>query len=165
MATSLESVATRLAILDLVSRYAHALDGYDKDGYVACFTDDGVFEIESAGTRFQFAGRRALEEFADAHFRLLPRTRHVTSNHVVEVAVDGLEAKHRCTLTGLISRSDRVHIFVSGWYESALASVGGEWKIRHRTAHVDNGETFADGDVAIHMKPIMDWAAKHGTLA
>ena len=161
--TDLERLATRLDITELFARYAHALDTYDGDGWVACFTDDGVFEIESGGAGVQFIGRAALRRFAEAHFRLLPNTRHVMSNHVVDV--DGANAKHKCTLTGLISRSDKVHIFVSGWYESLVTKIGTDWKIRHRIAHVDNPDNFSEGEVAIHMKPMMDWVAEHGTPA
>ena len=33
----------RLAIEDVFARYAHAGDEYDADGWVECFTEDGIF--------------------------------------------------------------------------------------------------------------------------
>jgi hypothetical protein len=38
------SVEDRLAILDVIARYALAWDGRDAEAYAACFTDDAVFE-------------------------------------------------------------------------------------------------------------------------
>ena len=106
----------RLAIEDLFARYAHTADGYDADGWVDCFTEDGIlvnsgdfngmtedgiFELESDGSGLRFIGRQALDDFIRAHIRLLPGTRHVMTNHLVDF--DGVRAQHRCTLTGMLS--------------------------------------------------------------
>ncbi|HIN61981.1 MAG TPA: hypothetical protein EYM89_04395 [Candidatus Marinimicrobia bacterium] len=47
----------RLAIEDVFARYAHTADGYDADGWVECYTEDGIFEVETDGNRIQFVGR------------------------------------------------------------------------------------------------------------
>ena len=89
----------RLAIEDVFARYAYTADGYDAKGWVGCFTEDGIFEIESDGNRTQFVGRQALHDFICAHIRLLPGTRHVMTNHLVNI--EGDRAQHRCTVTGI----------------------------------------------------------------
>jgi ketosteroid isomerase-like protein len=152
----------RLAIEDVFARYAHAGDEYDADGWVECFTEDGIFEVETDGNRIQFAGRPALQDFIHAHIRLLSGTRHVQTNHLVNI--EGDNATHRCTLAGMLSRSEKVHTFISGWYESTLKKIVGEWKIKHRIVHVDNGANFIEGELAIHIKPFMEWMTENGTL-
>ena len=153
----------RLAIEDVFAQYAHTADGYDADGWVSCFTEEGIFEIESDGNRTQFIGRQALHDFICAHIRLLPSTRHVMTNHLVNI--DGDRALHRCTVTGMLSRPEKVYTFISGWYESTLEKVAGDWKIKHRIVHVDNGANFIDGELAVHMKSFMEWMAENGTPA
>ena len=153
----------RLAIEDVFARYAHTADGYDADGWVGCFTEDGIFEIESDGNRTQFIGRQALHNFICAHIRLLPSTRHVMANHLVNI--EGDHARHRCTVTGMLSRPEKVYTFISGWYESKLEKVAGEWKIKHRTVHADNGATFIEGVPADHFKPLLGWIAAYVTAA
>ena len=128
----------RLAIEDVFALYAHAADEYDADSWVECFTEDGIFEVETDGNRIQFVGRPALQDF--------------------------IHAPHRCTLAGMLSRSEKVHTFISGWYESTLKKTAGEWKIKHRIVHVDNGANFIEGELAIHIKPFMEWMTENGTL-
>ena len=45
----LEALADRLAIEDLLTRYAHAVDRHDWDLYRSVFTDDAHIDYTSAG--------------------------------------------------------------------------------------------------------------------
>ena len=45
----LEALADRLAIEDLLTRYAHAVDRHDWDLYRSVFTDDAHIDYPSAG--------------------------------------------------------------------------------------------------------------------
>ena len=153
----------RIAIENVFALYAHAADGYDAEGWIGCFTEDGIFEIESNGNRTQFIGQQALHDFVSAHIRLLPNTRHAMTNHLVNI--EGDRARHSCTVTGMLSRPEKVYTFISGWYDSTLKKVAGEWKIQHRIAHVDNGANYIEGELAVHIKPLMDWMAANGTAA
>jgi hypothetical protein len=59
-------VADRLAILQLEAEYARTWDAEDADGWAACFTDDGAFEMGSTPgglPALRFAGRAELTEF------------------------------------------------------------------------------------------------------
>jgi SnoaL-like domain len=59
-------VAHRLAILQLEAEYARTWDSQDADGWAACFTDDGAFEMGSVPgglPAMRFAGRAQLTEF------------------------------------------------------------------------------------------------------
>ncbi len=59
----------------------------------------------------------------------------------------------------------QVHTVISGWYESTLERVAGEWKIKHRIVHADNGATFIEGELAVHIEPLLGWMAENGTTA
>jgi ketosteroid isomerase-like protein len=152
----------RLQIEDVFSRYAHAADEYDAAEWLKCFSDEGVFEVSTEGNRIQFSGKPALKKFIDAHIRLLPGTRHVQTNHLV--SIEGDKAAHLCTLSGMLSRPEKVYIFISGTYESDLEKIEGKWKIKHRIVHVDNGANFIDGELAQHIEPFMEWMTKNGTI-
>lgn len=158
----INQLADRVAIIELVSNYAHALDNYDADAWVNCFTEDAIHEVQAGDSTIRFAGRDMLKKFVDAHIQLLPGTRHLMTNHVV--TIDGDYAKHKCTLTGTVARPDKVYLFVSGSYESDVVKVNGEWKIKHRLTHVDNPENFEQGELATHMQPIMEWVAVNGAF-
>ena len=103
-----------------------------------------------------------MKKFIDAHIRLLPGTRHVQTNHLVSIKGDS--AAHRCTLSGMLSRPEKVYIFISGTYESYLQKIEGEWKIKHRIVHIDNGANFIDGELAQHIQPFMQWMTENGTI-
>ena len=152
----------RFAIEDVFARYAHAADEYDAVQWLKCYSEDGVFEVAADGNRIQFLGKPALKKFIDAHIRLLPDTRHVQTNHLVSIKGDS--AAHRCTLSGMLSRPEKVYIFISGTYESYLQKIEGEWKIKHRIVHVDNGANFIDGELAQHIQPFMQWMTENGTI-
>lgn len=84
------STADQLAIQALVTRYNRAVDRGDVEGWVACWTEDGVFD----GIPGRHEGHAALRAFAEdlAHgpggepFRPM---RHWTSNFVIEVEEGG----------------------------------------------------------------------------
>jgi hypothetical protein len=65
-ATDVDEVAARLAILQLEAEYARTWDSQDADGWAACFTEDGAFEMGSTPgglPAMRFAGRAELSEF------------------------------------------------------------------------------------------------------
>ena len=157
-----ELLLDRFAIEDVFARYAHAADEYDAVQWLKCYSEDGVFEVAADGNRIQFIGKPALKKFIDAHIRLLPGTRHVQTNHLVSIKGDS--AAHRCTLSGMLSRPEKVYIFISGTYESYLQKIEGEWKIKHRIVHVDNGANFIDGELAQHIQPFMQWMTENRTI-
>lgn len=136
----------KMAIQELFARYAHTIDGNDSEGWVDCFTEDGIFELEGGGSSLKFRGRENLIEFAKAHINLLPGCRHLMTGHLIEI--EGEEATHRCTLTGFLTRPGKVYTSVSGWYESKVIKVDGQWKILHWIVHFDNAEQFKYGEIA-----------------
>ena len=58
--TDLTLLTERTEIIELFARYGHAIDNYDREGWVNCFTDDGVFEVQAGDSTTHFVGRQAL---------------------------------------------------------------------------------------------------------
>ena len=161
----IDELAARLAIKELFARYAHTVDSYDGPGWVSCFTPDGIFQVaanDNAGVCF--IGHDALTEFVQAHIQRLPGTRHVMTNHVIEFSSD-TSAEHVCTLSGTLSRPEKVYVFANGYYRSRVELSDGAWKIKHRTVFLDNAESLSKEPLASHMQAMMSWIAENGTPA
>ena len=157
-------VQARFAIEELFARYAHTIDNYDAAGWVDCFTTDGVFEV--AGEAEQgvgFVGHEQLTVFSKAHIRLLPGTRHVMTSHVIKFENEA-KARHKCVLSGTLSRPESVYVFASGWYESTVVLVDRYWKISHRKVYLDNIEAIEAEPLANHMQPMINWIMDNGTV-
>src|ERR1700752_1500292 len=69
----------KLAVQDLLARYAHAIDDLDPEAWAQCFTPDGVFQVGSRAMR----GQAALREYGKIHVRKI-RCRHMTGNFLYE---------------------------------------------------------------------------------
>lgn len=54
------SIADKLEILDLYSRYIHTLNKGDGDGFAACFTPDGVFNRPNGSARANIPATRTV---------------------------------------------------------------------------------------------------------
>ena len=161
----MNELAARLAIKELFSRYAHTVDGYDGPGWVNCFTPSGAFQVASEdGAGVCFAGHDELTRFVEAHILLLPGTRHVMTNHVIEFNSE-TSAEHVCTLSGTLSRPENVYVFANGYYRSQVECWDGEWKIQHRTVYLDNAASLGIEPLATHMQPMMQWIGENGKTA
>ena len=61
------------------------------------------------------------------------------TNHVIEFETE-TKARHRCVLSGTLSRPESVYVFASGWYDSTVVLADTYWKISHRKFYLDNIE-------------------------
>ena len=121
------STEDRLAILDLIARYNHALDAGDKEAYAATWAEDGVFEL---GAQETVRGRAAIRDrFANAPPEGV-RIRHWTANPVIEG--DGDRATLRLYVMTLRIDAHGRQVGFSGLYDDRLERVNGAWKFTHR---------------------------------
>src|SRR5581483_729775 len=110
----MNDIADRFAIRELTAHYNDAIDDGRLDDYLACFTADGVFEIEGLG---RGQGPDQIRPMVEP---ISPIAIHLTLDAVVEV--DGDTATQRCRfLLGRRSpdRSD-FSIVTSGRYRDRL---------------------------------------------
>jgi ketosteroid isomerase-like protein len=122
------------ALQQLYARHNHALDFGDAEGYVACFTEDGAFEV--AGTRHE--GTDGLAAFARAVAEATQgQLRHWTSNLVLEGSGEG--ARGRVYVMGVGRDEGKPVITGSAVYHDELRrGADGEWRFHSRTVVPDN---------------------------
>jgi 3-phenylpropionate/cinnamic acid dioxygenase small subunit len=144
--TDLDALARRLdrleqtaAVIDVLYQYAYALDYGDEQSFVACFTDDAVWEAHNAvtGGVMRYAGRTELERFAAGHTRP-PDLRH---KHVIaepRVGIDAEDATSTCYFALIVGAPGGIpELMTFGRYVDRFVRVGGQWRIAHRRAEAD----------------------------
>lgn len=129
----------RQSNIDLMNRYAHALDVRDWTMFSALFTEDAEFRarqhLENAvpGEDFlSLAGRDAIVSSIRTIWDGLSATHHMLSNHVVELAADRRSASTSCYLRAHhAGNRERSHLFEEslGRFDFQTVIEGGEWKI------------------------------------
>ena len=84
------------------------------------------------------------------------------TSHIIKFENEA-KARHKCVLSGTLSRPESVYVFASGWYESTVVLVDRYWKIRHRKVYLDNIEAIEAEPLANHMQPMINWIMDNGT--
>ena len=122
----LHALADRIAVEDLLTRYATTVDRRDWDGYRNVFTDDAEIDYTSAGG---IAGTvDEVVEFLSTTLDMFEMTQHLVSN--VDVTVDGDTA----TVTAMFNNPMRLPggevWFTGGWYHHDLVRTADGWRSR-----------------------------------
>jgi uncharacterized protein (TIGR02246 family) len=124
----------RMALQDLIARYAHAVDERDVARVAGCFAPDG--RLSANGGTSTAHGREAIESyFADAFTRasLGPGTRssHLLTNTVVHL--DGDRAEIVTLGLAVLARPDGATVTLRGLrYADRCQRSGDEWLISDR---------------------------------
>jgi SnoaL-like protein len=125
----------RWEILTLIHRYAELIDGGDFAGVAALLADA---EVTAAGAERTTRGAGAIEKlFAGTTRRYddgTPRTKHVTTNVIVEMGDDGTTATARSYFTVLQSVPGVLALqpVIAGRYADQFALVDGAWRFSAR---------------------------------
>ncbi len=127
--------------IDLMNRYAHALDVRDWDLLASLFTQDCTFRarvILEGGVpdadNTAIDGRDALVGGLRTIWDGLSATHHLLSNYVVEPAADDASARASCYMRAHhVGNRERAHLFEEslGRFDFATVREDGAWKIRH----------------------------------
>lgn len=140
----------RTAIEHLLYAYAERIDAGDFAGVGALFADG---EIRAGDDGPSFRGAEAVRQLYTATVRLYddgtPRTKHVTTNVVVELdaASPPGSATARSYFTVLQQLEDfPLQPIVAGRYHDAFRRVDGVWRFHVRRMHVD-----LQGDLSRHL--------------
>ncbi len=135
-------VTDRIALSDLVAKYAHAVDRRDLRGVVECFTDNGRLEFVSTGVSLD--GRDAISAFFATVFggsivgsdaastHLMGNTMLVSHDDPTDS--DAMPVAHLAT-SGLVAHADRstARVVVRGLtYTDRCARIDGRWYFDHR---------------------------------
>jgi len=130
---------SRSAITALLYAYAERIDAGDFAGVGALFADGEIQTTEDGPT---FRGTDAVRRLYRASVRLYadgtPRTKHVTTNVIIDVAEDGGTATARSYFTVLQQLDDfPLQTIVAGRYVDTFARVDGRWRFAVRRMYVD----------------------------
>ncbi len=123
----------RMAIMDLLSRYNHAIDGGDTEAWLDCFTEDAIYEFPPDR---RWEGIEQLREVGESIAANAdpPAMRHWLNN----VLIEGDDQEARVTSYVMLLRlSDGPRINHTGMYRHTLRKVDGAWKFAHRRMDQD----------------------------
>jgi uncharacterized protein (TIGR02246 family) len=81
LATAVQEIHDRFAIMDLAARYCHAVDDRDLDTLVSLYTEDGE-QGQLDGSRLT-RGREAIREYFTQRFNAYGFTFHTPHGHVI----------------------------------------------------------------------------------
>jgi 3-phenylpropionate/cinnamic acid dioxygenase small subunit len=129
---TLQEIADRFEIDDLLTRYATALDTQDWDLYATCFTPDASIDYSSSGG---IKGKLPeVKAWLAQIMPTFPMTQHLVTNRVI--AVQGDTATCRSYLfnpMGLPDDANRLLLFFEGgYYNDKLVRTPEGWRICER---------------------------------
>jgi len=128
----IRELADRTAILDLIHRYARAVDERDWDLFESCFADDAEVDYTAVGgIRGKLSVVKAWLAEVLSHFAVV---QHMVTN--IEIEFAGNEAFCRSYLfnpMGLVDDEGRTSFFFDGGiYRDRLTRTAGGWRIAER---------------------------------
>lgn len=120
-----QTLADRLEISDLLTRYAAAVDRQDWDKYRTIFTDDAFIDYTAAGGE-----KGTVDEviaWMTTTMAMFSMTQHMVSNE--EVEIDGDTATVRAMFNNPMQfANDGPRFFCGGWYNHELVRTADGWR-------------------------------------
>ncbi len=137
------------AIENLLYRYAELIDGGDFAGIGHLFREAEIHapahnSVVKGAEQVSAMYRESARLYADSG---TPKTRHLISNAIIEVAADGASAEARSCYTVLqATEALPLQAIISGRYRDQLRKCDGDWQFARREMHVD-----LVGDLSQHL--------------
>jgi ketosteroid isomerase-like protein len=138
------SVADRIAIQDLMARYAWALDTGDVDALVLCFTPDCAVIEEVFEDPDRWEGHEGVRELGE-HYKNsagFPGRQHHVSQSLVEGDGQRCSVKSFAFVTECRGEPPYTLRF-TGYYDDRLVKIDGQWLFRERTIRLWDGPVLA----------------------
>jgi uncharacterized protein (TIGR02246 family) len=129
-----EAIA-REAIRDVIARYNHAGDHGRLDALVACFTADGVMDLEGVPP---LRGREAIRRHLEGVERdLAAHTARATLRHHVSSLLIELTGVDAANASSYFATYTEIGLDHWGRYQDRLVRLDGAWLVSHRRVRVD----------------------------
>jgi 3-phenylpropionate/cinnamic acid dioxygenase small subunit len=138
-ATRAQVLEDRVAINDLIIRYAEAVDNHDDDALASCFTDDAGATF--AGVPVPGRGGAAIVAFlaslpGGAAGTAAPmKTSHLFTNVVINLDGDQAEARSRAAVYSVRGTPEQVRVRGIGYLDRMRRTPDG-WRIANRVHSV-----------------------------
>lgn len=140
LTVTLAALADERAVVATLEAYAHAIDYGDDAAWIACFTDDGVFDMRSRQSdqlNAVVAGRDQLRQFIEGYGRA-PEYRHQHLVLAPRIEIEGDRATAQSYFLIICEHEDEPVVRVFGRYRDDL--IRGEdrvWRLQRRVAESD----------------------------
>ncbi len=151
--TSLEALSDRLAINDLMIRYAYAVDFGHYDWFDEIFTADAKIDYSATGGP---TGTVAdVKAYLPTAFRLFAGRQHLIANTIAEIDSDTASAKTMChnPMTFRLKGGNTHTAFFGLWYIDDLVRVDGVWRITERRQQLSYMHNLPDADIVSRFDP------------
>ena len=138
-------------IENLLYTYAERIDAGDLSGVADLFRHGRILPSPDAPREATFVGSEQVLAMYEASTRIYedgtPRTRHLTTNAIVEVSEDEATATARSYYT-VLQRTDDLPLqpIISGHYHDTFHQIEGAWCFATRTMFID-----LIGDLSQHL--------------
>ena len=125
---------------NLLYRYAEAVDAGDFDAVAELFAEATIVPYPDAPSDHHVVGRDAVRAMYERTTRRYddgtPRTRHVTTNVIVDVVGDAASARSSYLV---LQQTDDLSLqpIIVGRYHDDFERTAGEWRFARRTMFVD----------------------------
>lgn len=133
------TASDKLAVHELLSRSAYALDMRVADVLENCFTEDAQFTLKIADQDLvgPFVNRDGIMQLMTGSFEeQTDQRRHVVSNIFFESEGDQ-EAVVISNLTLFATEDGSIRLVSAGVYRDEVKAVGGEWQLHRRHLDLD----------------------------
>ena len=143
-------------IENLLYTYAERIDAGDLDGVAKLFAHGKILPSPDAAREVSFVGRDQVRGMYEAATRLYddgtPRTKHVTTNAIIEVAADAETASARSYYT-VLQQTEKLALqpIIAGRYHDTFQRREGRWWFESRTIMID-----LVGDLSHHLLYSLD---------
>ncbi len=117
-------LADRIAIADLLTRYATSVDSKDWALWRSVFTEDAYIDYRSAGGID--GDREAIAQWLESTLANFPMTQHLIAN--IDARVDGDTATVRAMFHNPMGMPDGTTWFCGGYYNHDLVRTTDGWK-------------------------------------
>ncbi len=126
--------ADKIAIVELVARYNHAIDHQDTATWVNLFTEDGLLLTDD---KIRAQGRDALRAYAGSAPPEGRSRRHWTSNIVIDIDGETAVLKAYVMVFNLAEGLSTPYLMAE--YDDRLIKVDGQWRFKLRHMRVLRG--------------------------
>jgi SnoaL-like domain len=134
---SLQELADRQVITDLIYRYCRSVDRLDIPLGHSIWHEDGIADY---GSVYQGAGRGVIDHICAQHLRTLHHS-HQVSNIIIDLDADRAASESYVTATLRVRRGEKLHqMTVWGRYVDRWSRRSGRWGLDKRIAIRDFDE-------------------------
>ena len=126
------AVADRLAISDLIARYALVVDGRDYDALDELFTDDARIDFTAFGG--PVGSPAEIKTFLAANLGIFSRTQHMMGLPLITIEGDRATARTSCNNPMVLTDADgSTKVWLIGlWYDDSLVRTSDGWRFTSR---------------------------------